>query len=505
MKRQREETQLVPYQPVTKRIKMDVQRAPYQRGPGFYRGKPLGPLKAPKYTDRMWRVRRPRRKTPKAMAQYWRKRYRRRVLTGRGDYSYSDSRSTGANLGGWLGSKAGEYLGGMAQTAGMALISGLGDYTVNKNVLLSGNMPSIQNMTSGAGITISFQEYLGDVVTPLQVGNSSPFDVTTYVINASNPRTFPWLSQIAQNFEQYEMEGMLFGFRTTSADLVTNGTNNLQLGTVIMATQYDVADPNFASKGEMLNYQFSTSVKPSQPAIHMIECDPRQTSVNLLYTGTAAAGTDPRLYNLGRFSIATQGFQGSGIVIGELHVTYQVRLLKPKLWTTLGENIPWSSGIYTMSSGSTKSWLGVSGTIATQTINNSNQTVSIDNNLDITQVQSKVIFQRQRFPQRIYILIAWSAQSGATGGFFNTSDGNPVFSAGGGATLISQQIYPLSATNDSITGSFMGIVDIAPDQSAPYFLIKSFTPTFQPDYPNGQIIARLTLAPTDPTGNGNLN
>jgi len=49
------------------------------------------------------------------------------------------------------------------------------------------------------------------------------------------------------------------------------------------------------------------------------------------------------LYFLGRFSIATLGFQGSSVNCGELHVTYQVRLLKPKLFTTLGDTIPFYS------------------------------------------------------------------------------------------------------------------------------------------------------------------
>lgn len=273
---------------------------------------------------------------------YWRKRYYRRRITGRGDYSYSDSRSTGANIGGYLGSKAGEFLGGAAQNIGTALLSGLGSYSVKKNVLLDGNMPRIDNKSGPGGITIRFQEYIGEVRSGPVAG---AFNINTFLINPANSATFPWLSQIAANFEQYEIEGMLFGFRTTASDLVTNDTNNLQLGTVILATQYDVADAVFQSKAEMLNYQFSSSVKPSQGCIHMIECDPRQTSVNLLYCspGSIPAGTDPRLYHLGRFSIATQGFQGDSVGCGELHVTYQVRLLKPKLWSNLGQTIPFSS------------------------------------------------------------------------------------------------------------------------------------------------------------------
>lgn len=105
-----------------------------------------------------------------------------------------------------------------------------------------------------------------------------------------------------------------------------------------MATQYDVLDAPFASKSEMLNYEFSTSAKPSENVGHMIECEPRQTTVSELFTldGAVPQGADPRLYYLGRFNIATVGFQADNVNIGELHVTYQVRLLKPKLYASLG-------------------------------------------------------------------------------------------------------------------------------------------------------------------------
>lgn len=109
----------------------------------------------------------------------------------------------------------------------------------------------------------------------------------------------------------------------------------------MQATQYDVADPIFQAKLDMLNYEYSSSCKPSDNCLHMIECDPRQTTVNELYTlynQDTPPNADPRLYHLGRYSLATTGFQGTSVNIGEIHVTYQVRLLKPKLFTTLGSN-----------------------------------------------------------------------------------------------------------------------------------------------------------------------
>lgn len=242
--------------------------------------------------------------------------------------------SFGTRWGGYLGSKAGEFIGGEAQRL-FGAITGFGDYKVKKNVFASGRLPEVVNQPNGGGQVIRFQEFLGDVIT----GASGEFNILSYVINPANSKSFPWLSQIACNYEQYEMEGMLFQFRSTSASAL-NSTNTA-LGSVIMATQYDVMDAPFESKTEMLNYEFSTSGKPSENIIHMIECEPRQTTVSELFTLTGAVptGADPRLYHLGRFNIATVGFQANFVNIGELHVTYQVRLLKPKLFTSLGLGI----------------------------------------------------------------------------------------------------------------------------------------------------------------------
>lgn len=244
--------------------------------------------------------------------------------------------SFGRRWGGYLGARGGEWLGdnavNLAMMAGKAI--GLGDYAVSKNVL-SGNLPVMTNPISSSGNTIRFQEYLGDVVTSATAGE---FSINNYIINAANAKTFPWLSQIASNYEQYEIEGLLFYFKSTSGDAL-NSTNTA-LGTVMLATQYDVMDENFKSKSEMLNYEFSSSGKPSDTIVHMIECDPRQQTINLLYTlpdGQAIPdGADKRLYELGRFAIATTGFQAASVNIGELHITYQVRLLKPKLVDSLG-------------------------------------------------------------------------------------------------------------------------------------------------------------------------
>lgn len=242
------------------------------------------------------------------------------------------------------GTLAGSLVGypALGKSAGSMLsdIVGLGDYQIKKNIFLQGRLPVMNNPPAGGGTIIRHTEYLGDVITSPVAG---AFLSQQYLINAANNDTFPWLSQIAANYEQYSFEGIVFQFRSTSADAL-NSTNTA-LGSVMMATQYDVADTPFVSKTEMLNYEFSNSIKPSDNCLHMIECAPRQSTLTELYTlpGAPPDNYDPRFYNLGRFQIATVGFQGTGVNVGELHVTYQVRLLKPKLYDALGFDVSYAS------------------------------------------------------------------------------------------------------------------------------------------------------------------
>lgn len=88
----------------------------------------------------------------------------------------------------------------------------------------------------------------------------------------------------------------------------------------------------------MENHEFSESVKPSQSITHMIETKRSQSTLTRLYCRNQAPENDAdiRLYDIGKFQIATQGMQNvlddtKNNSIGELWVTYQVKFYKPKI------------------------------------------------------------------------------------------------------------------------------------------------------------------------------
>lgn len=230
------------------------------------------------------------------------------------------------------------------------LISGFGDYKIKGNTLMTGGLdpPEVINSVDNGGVIVRHREYLFDVLA------SETFNINTMPINPGIVETFPWLSNVAQHFEQYRIRGLLFEFKSLSSDAVLSAATSSALGSVIMATQYNALDVPFENKFQMENYEYANSSKPSLSFLHPVECVRSQTSVSELYVrgGVPAANSDIRLYDLGNFSIATVGMQAADGVAGELWITYEVELYKPKLllpanlqdmwdfwsWTTGGSN-----------------------------------------------------------------------------------------------------------------------------------------------------------------------
>lgn len=224
-----------------------------------------------------------------------------------------------SGLGGQIGRAAGDYL---------QKIFGSGAYnlgsSVKRNSILGigDDVPTFTTVEHGCIVT--HREYLQDVI------GSVGFSQSRYPINPGVDVTFPWLAAMASNFQQYEMMGLVFEFISTSAEAL-NSTNTA-LGTVMLATQYDSADLPFASKQQMLESEFSMSGRPSISHCHPIECARNASVLSDLYirTGTPSDADDIRFSDLGVFTIATQGMQAAA-TIGELWVTYKVRLSKPQL------------------------------------------------------------------------------------------------------------------------------------------------------------------------------
>lgn len=213
--------------------------------------------------------------------------------------------------------------------------TGFGSYNVEQNSLFEGaQAPFVRNYDLTGGTVVTHREYVCDIITSATPGE---FKLQGFNVNAGLPTLFEFLAQLAVNYEEYVVEGLIFTYKPTSCES-TNSTN-IALGSVLMATQYNPLLPDFTGKAEMLSSQYSMTCRPSEMMCHPIECATGTSITNHMYirSGTIPSGADLRLYDFCRFQIATQGFQGASVNCGELHVSYQFALLKPRLFAALGQ------------------------------------------------------------------------------------------------------------------------------------------------------------------------
>lgn len=236
-----------------------------------------------------------------------------------------------ADVGSIIGNAVGTLTGfGGAKNIGRWLGTGIGSIFGSGDYQMVGQQPGYNIFTSDKQIPkfetgertniVCHREYVGDMLSSVAFKNN------TYRVNPGNQSLFPWLNQVASQYQQYRIHGMIFEFRPLITDFASGG----QPGVVIMATNYNAAEAPYTSKQEMENSEYAVSVKPTLSMIHALECSPQETSITKLYIDRSNA-LDPRFSDMGTFQFATQSHQTDGVALGELWVSYCVEFFKPKL------------------------------------------------------------------------------------------------------------------------------------------------------------------------------
>jgi len=242
-----------------------------------------------------------------------------------------------SSIGGTLGNLVG--LKDLGKDAGswISKVTGLGEYKVENNVFAksSSDVPQFEFQKDGS-VIITHREMVTDVVGSVNYG--------TYMwdIHPLNSNLFPWLHIEALGYEQFEFLGLLACYNSTSGDAIAS-TNNA-LGTIVLTTEYDVSRPPFTNKSDMESYMFASAKKPSESFIHPIECSPKMDIVKARYnqgvfrSQAASTVTTPTSFSsnvaenlqcIGRLQLACVGMQAV-TTIGELWMTYKVKLSKPR-------------------------------------------------------------------------------------------------------------------------------------------------------------------------------
>lgn len=184
------------------------------------------------------------------------------------------------------------------------------------------------------GVVLRNREYIRDLYCPdlnnaFQVIDSVP-------LNPGLLNSFPWLSQVASNYEEYEFLQLAVTYKSTiNPSIATNG----QVGQVCMATNYNPDQDAFASKEEMVSYSGGMSAKTSSSMVCGVECDPAKNSGSAgKYIRTGFVPESKKDYDLGTTYIAVLNAPKDylGQCLGEIWVSYTVVLRKPRI--TVGEN-----------------------------------------------------------------------------------------------------------------------------------------------------------------------
>lgn len=376
----------------------------------------------------------------------------KRTYKGKGAYTLENGpwANRGASLGGavakaygvpsaigsWIGRRAFHYparlfgSGAYSKKSGR-VYKGRGDYSLIDQSHLSPQVPRFEKGVNEDGTVISHREYIGDIITS---SSANTFNVDSFNINPGDPKTFPWLSSVAQtSYQQYEFMGCIFEYVSTSANAL-NSTNTA-LGVVTSCVNYDSSDPEFSSRMQMENTNWANSSKPSMNMSIPVECAKNQTTIPLLYVsqnGVLPSDADPKMYYLGKLYVATSGFQGTSVNIGSLYVTYKVRLLKPFMPRPLANA---NRALYVRSGVTSANPMGTATVSATS---------AQCDTLGITFSTSSFTISKNRLQvnQRYIVIFEWNHDSGVT-----TTPSLAYTPAG--AILASYQVFGSPTPNSS--------------------------------------------------------
>lgn len=294
---------------------------------------------------------------------------------------------------------------------GRGLYVGQGKYTAANDLVHGADEPfeaprfarSMGGQDGMAGITITNREFVRNIYAP---SAASVFQVQTLTVNPGLEATFPWLSQLAINFEEYELKQLIFSYRSTVTDF-NSGTG--QSGTVLLASQYNVDENPFSDEVTMLSYAGACSAKATEHQLQGVECDPAKLSGSVgkyvrnqnLKPSDDYKDYDHAILNIGVSNIPSQFINQQ---IGQLWVSYTVELRKPKLTSAKGFAIP--RFYYTLPGYSTVSGYGERPTISPFALAGTND-----------QIRSFGLFGAQN---SIPIQLSADASPGANGAVFLT-------------------------------------------------------------------------------------
>lgn len=256
---------------------------------------------------------------------------------GRGDYR-QDLIEGGAKLAGRGIGKAWDWISGKANKW-FGKYFGNGDYRtsgvkIKRNSLW--NRTVVPNMISSdhREFTIRRRVCIGSVQS------SAAFQIQKFILNPGLIASFPWVSALAVNFQEWELSGMICEFVPTVSPNSGGNAN----GTVAMCCQYNVLNPDPANLLDVQNTEQSVSGRPIDMLMEPVECDHAFKPVNCLQIrpagGALPSGATAQMYDHANLYVVNQGQQDSSIQIGQIWVSYDLTLMMPITNDSNNDSVP---------------------------------------------------------------------------------------------------------------------------------------------------------------------
>jgi len=238
----------------------------------------------------------------------------------------------GASLGGSKGRQSGSFIGEK-----LSKLYGSGDYITSDSTITNSLFPKSKRNNSNVlssfggtgkdGVRMKHREYIVD----LFAGANNTFTLQSFAINPGLSATFPFLSAIASNFEEYHVHGLVFEFVSTTSQYAAVSS----LGSVIMAAQYDAFNTAYSNKQQMENSDYSISSNPTKSMMYGFECAVQN---NPFYYVRSSTTTQPiNLTDVGTFYVAVQNTTAFplGSSLGELWISYDIEFRRPRILSSV--------------------------------------------------------------------------------------------------------------------------------------------------------------------------
>lgn len=234
---------------------------------------------------------------------------------------------------------------------GRGMYYGMGQYAPmrRQNALFNSSdrpVPRFESVGDELGtIVVNHTEFITDIygipwnTTSVPPSRTTDFQSFTLQLNPGLSNTFPFLSQIAQNFEEFQFIQLVFVYVPKLSNNLTS--NDGQTGSLLFHTDTNPNNKPKSSK-QRLNQQFGTvDGRPIDYLEHGIECDPSKLPGDghrFVRTEPIAEGQDKLNYDhgLSQFAVCSTPQELSNEVLGELHVYYTVKLIKPRCYSLYG-------------------------------------------------------------------------------------------------------------------------------------------------------------------------